>query len=97
MHATSADAISLPPPYRRTFSPGVTDQIGSYVYLLIDPRDGAIFYVGKGMGDRCFAHVGEARTTSADTKGDYSKLSRIREIEAVGASIRIELLRHGLS
>lgn len=97
MNATSADALSLLPPYRRTFSPGVTDQIGTYVYLLIDPRDSAIFYVGKGRGDCCFTHVGEARTTIADTKGDYSKLSRIREIEAIGASVRIELLRHGLS
>jgi uncharacterized protein len=79
------------------FAPGVAEKFGFYVYLLIDPRNGVVFYVGKGTGSRCFAYLAEARTTRADTVGDYAKLARIREIESVGAAIQIELLRHGLS
>lgn len=79
------------------FVRGVSEKIGFYVYLLIDPRDNEVFYVGKGTGDRCFAHLVEARTTQADAIGDYAKLARIREIEAAGSVVGIELLRHGLS
>lgn len=80
-----------------SFSPGVAEMIGFYVYLLIDPRDGSVFYVGKGTGHRCFAHVVEARKSRADTVGDYQKLAHIREIEATGAMVRIDILRHGVS
>lgn len=82
---------------RSHFAPGVSEQIGFYVYLLIDPRDAGVFYVGKGTGDRCFAHVAEARNTLADSVGDYAKLARIRAIEAAGSMVRIDILRHGLT
>ena len=42
------------------FSPEVCEKIGYYVYRLVDPRDGQTFYVGKGKGNRVFAHVNEA-------------------------------------
>lgn len=32
-----------------------------YVYELLDPRDGSVFYVGKGSGNRIMAHEQEAR------------------------------------
>jgi hypothetical protein len=76
--------------------PGVAEQLKYYVYLLIDPRDQQVFYVGKGQGDRCFQHVVEARKTTADSAGDYPKLVRIRDIERAGLQVTIELLRHGL-
>jgi hypothetical protein len=79
------------------FLPGVAETIGFYVYLLIDPRDESVFYVGKGTGHRCLAHIAEARKTIDDIVGDYGKLRRIREIEATGAAVRIDILRHGLS
>lgn len=79
------------------FAPGVAEKIGFYVYLLIDPRDGVVFYIGKGTANRCFAHLIEARKTSADIVGDYSKLARIREIEAAGEAVRIDILRHSLT
>lgn len=79
------------------FAVGVAEQLGYYVYLLIDPAAGKPFYVGKGAGDRCFAHLHEARRTTADTTGDYPKLATIRAIEAAGGEVRVELLRHGLS
>lgn len=75
--------------------PGVVEKLHHYVYVLIDPRNGKPFYVGKGVGDRCFAHVAEAHKTTADTVGDYSKLKTIRDIESHDA-VRIELLRWGL-
>lgn len=34
---------------------------GPYVYALVDPRDSAVFYVGKGKGRRMFEHEREAR------------------------------------
>jgi uncharacterized protein len=76
--------------------PGVAEKLGYYVYVLSDPNTNAPFYVGKGLGDRCFSHLVEARHTSADTKGDYQKLQTIRSIEASGAAVRIDVLRHGL-
>ena len=79
------------------FIPGVTEQIGFYVYLLIDPRNDEIFYIGKGAGNRCFAHLTEAQTTQADAIGDYEKLARIRDIYTSGDRVRVELLRHSLS
>ena len=34
------------------FSPEVINEIGYYVYRLIDPRNGNTFYVGKGYRQR---------------------------------------------
>lgn len=79
------------------FAPGVVERLGYYVYLLIDPRDGKVFYVGKGTGNRCFAHLAEARKTQADTVGEYAKLRHIRNIEATKEPVRIDILRHGLT
>ena len=42
------------------FSPEVCEKIEYYVYRLIDPRNGQTFYVGKGKGNRVFAHVHDA-------------------------------------
>lgn len=64
--------------------PGVVEKLGYYVYLFIDPRSGQVFYVGKGVGSRCFAHIREARKTARDSKGHYEKLSTIRDIEESG-------------
>ena len=39
------------------FSDYVAEQLKAYVYLLIDPRDDQVFYVGKGNGNRVFHHA----------------------------------------
>ena len=53
-----------------------------YVYELVDPRDGRVFYVGKGKKARIDAHEAEAR------KGVVSfKCDRIRDIWAAGQSL----------
>jgi hypothetical protein len=76
--------------------PRVTEELGYYVYLLIDPASQRVFYVGKGKEDRCFQHLVEARATAAGAIGDYAKLAKIREIEDRGQQVRIDLLRYGL-
>ena len=40
----------------KEFSPFLCEILGYYVYLLIDPETDQIFYVGKGIGNRIFAH-----------------------------------------
>lgn len=42
------------------FSPEVQKILKYYVYRLIDPRTGHTFYIGKGKGNRVFAHVNNA-------------------------------------
>ena len=42
------------------FTPEVIEQLQYYVYRLIDPRNGQTFYVGKGKGNRLYAHVNDA-------------------------------------
>ena len=53
-----------------------------YVYELSDPRDGSVFYVGKGKGNRIDAHEREARTGRVSRK-----CAHIREIECAGLKI----------
>jgi uncharacterized protein len=59
----------------------VLEHIGSYVYRLVDPRDGKTFYIGKGAGNRVFEHAGEAASLSDRAS---LKLDRITEIEHRG-------------
>lgn len=65
-----------------------TEQLGFYVYLYVDPRDNKPFYVGKGTGNRAFAHL-------ADTS-ESPKVERIRQLIEEGYEPVIELLAFGL-
>ena len=73
------------------FLPAVTERLGYYVYLLVDPRDGRIFHVGTGQGDRCFRDP-----ECAPGHRSRATLDTIREIRAAGQRVRIDILRHGL-
>lgn len=77
------------PPHLRSLKPGMAEKLGYYVYLYIDPRDGKVFYVGKGKDDRCLHHLFE--------DDDHAKVKRIKDIFAAGLEPKIEILRHGLS
>jgi hypothetical protein len=86
------------------FAPSVSDRLKNYVYLLVDPRTGRAFYVGRGRNDRCFRHVRASRAGSdagpdapAGEDPKYPMLEKIREVESGGRPVRIDILRHGLS
>lgn len=64
------------------FAEGVHD--GYYTYLLIDPRNAAIFYVGKGKGDRVSSH---ARLVRAGKVDNAEKCRRIREIHEAALEV----------
>lgn len=79
------------PATAESFSSFVQEQIGWYVYVLRDPRDGRVFYVGKGTGNRVFQHAQDAATLHDSAK---PKLGRIRAIHAAGLQVVTELVRH---
>lgn len=72
----------------KEFQKNIHDKLKYYVYLYIDPRNDSIFYVGKGNGNRAFAHLKE--------ESDKQKVKRIQEIRNEGLEPRIEILVHGL-
>ena len=52
-----------------------------YVYVLIDPRDASVFYVGKGQGNRVLNHVAEAKFLLSRTQApEREKHQRIHDI-----------------
>lgn len=65
-----------------------------YVYELIDPRDGSVFYVGKGCGARDRSHLSEARRKDFRNP---AKVTRIRRIEASGHSVLVRRVHTGLT
>ncbi len=81
-------------PEIESFPPEVARELKTYVYRLIDPRNGETFYVGKGRGDRVFAHVhGEQKLEGDDLD---NKIKRIREIRLAGFEVAHVIHRHGM-
>src|SRR4051812_48126083 len=76
------------------FPPAVIAHLGTYVYRLIDPRNGETFYVGKGRGNRVFAHIRAEESISGDELDN--KLARIREIRLSGLEVGHVIHRHGM-
>jgi len=70
------------------FPASIHSSLKHYVYIYIDPRDNQVFYVGKGKGDRAFAHL-------SDTS-EHDKVVRISEIHKAGLNPIIELVIHGI-
>jgi hypothetical protein len=77
------------PTHLRSLKPGMAEKLGYYVYLYMDPRDGKVFYIGKGKGERCLDHLFE--------DDDHPKVKRIREIFDAGLEPHIEILSHGMA
>lgn len=77
---------------RDCFNPKALDELKHYVYCLVDPRDNKIFYVGKGQGQRVFAHAAGAMEKDADSE----KIAQIKAILSEGKKIKHYVLRHGL-
>lgn len=76
------------------FPPEVENELDYYVYRLIDPRNGETFYVGKGRGNRVFAHVHAAKDLDGDELSN--KLARIHQINLAGFEVAHVIHRHGM-
>jgi len=76
----------------KRFSKNATKQLKHYVYVLVDPSDKEIFYVGKGTGPtRPFVHLKE----DIDHKNPELE-KKIKKIKGGGEEPEVEILRYGL-
>jgi len=87
LSATSSESDANKIPYDTQLA------LGCYVYALRDPRDGEVFYVGKGKGERILQHVTESGKNPTSEK---AKLKRIKDIEANGLKVEHLFLRTGM-
>ena len=67
----------------------VSEKLGYYVYLYIDPRTDLPFYAGKGQGSRILDHLFEV--------GQARKHRIIDELRTAGLEPRLEDLTHALA
>ena len=81
-------------PNAESFPPEVRKKLKTYVYRLIDPRNGETFYVGKGHGNRVFAHIRVEESFEGDELDP--KLERIRQIRLAGFEVAHVIHRHGM-
>lgn len=85
------------------FSNEAISKMEYYVYRLVDPRNGQTFYVGKGKGNRIFAHAKCALASyenesykEKDEDEISAKYKVIREIAADGLQVISIIQRWGL-
>lgn len=61
--------------------------------MLLDPRNGQPFYVGKGTRSRCYFHMWEARNSDKQSP----KLNKIRKIERLGLSVSVKKVEQNIT
>ncbi len=71
------------------FSETSIADLKNYVYILVDPRDERIFYVGKGTGNRVFDHELET--------GSSPQNITISEIQSLGLTVKKYIVHSGLN
>lgn len=72
----------------------VTEDRRFYVYTLADSRDGEVFYVGKGCGQRMYQHEKDCRAGRVVNGDKHAKISAI--IRA-GAAVVAQKVHDGLT
>ena len=77
--------------FETIFDEKTQQELGHYVYMLIDPRNDKPFYVGKGSGNRVFDHI---RFAMNNPTISTEKCDTIREIGA--DKIKHVIITHGL-
>ncbi len=77
-----------------SFPPDIARKLKTYIYRLIDPRNGETFYVGKGRGNRVFSHIHAEQNLEGDDLDN--KIKRIREIRLAGFEVAHVIHRHGM-
>jgi uncharacterized protein len=82
----------------KRFPGEVIKKLKWYVYLYFKPREDPHnrrpFYVGKGVGNRAFAHL---RYSFESEQAEPKKVKCIAEIQEAGEQPEIEILRYGLT
>ena len=77
----------------KSFKQSVIEGLKCYVYVLVDPRNNCIFYVGKGSGNRVYQHAEDAVVEDRRSL----MLSTIREVKELGLDVKYYIIRHNLS
>ncbi len=70
-------------------------KLGFYVYALVNPLSNKVFYIGKGIDNRVFAHKQEVLENKTDINS--LKKTEIKEIIDKQLDIKHLIIRHGLS
>ncbi len=65
-----------------------------YVYALIDPTNGRLFYIGKGKGKRALVHWSQM---FSDKCRSTAKSERLIAIKRAGLKVRVDILADGLT
>ena len=77
-----------------SFPADVARELKTYVYRIIDPRNGETFYVGNGRDNRVFSHMCHEQNLEGDDLDN--KGERIRKIRLAGFEVAHVIHRHGM-
>lgn len=79
------------------FSATTIEALNYYVYVLVDPSDNKIFYVGKGKGNRVFNHIAEVKKKMHVSCTMSPKDIKIANIISSGEEVLTYIVRYGLT